>query len=61
MDNPTEINLTPEQIEAMVNEKYPPLPREFACANYKKDREDLRELYRQRLREGLPKISHSDS
>lgn len=53
--------LTPEQIEALVNERYPPLPREWACDNFKQAREDLRELYRQRLREGLPKISHSDS
>lgn len=37
------------------------MPREFACYNFKKDREDLRELYRQRLREGLPKIDFSDS
>lgn len=56
-----EVNLTLEQIEAMVNEKYPPLPREWACANFKQQREYLREAERKRLMEGLPKISHSDS
>lgn len=53
--------LTPEQIEKMVDEKYPKIPREWACANVRAQREWLREQERKRLMEGLPKISHSDS